>query len=177
MTDSHELSIFADQGLSDEQAQVLGLLAVGKSIEEACKLTGVTQYRYTQWMAQEPAFSGAAMSARRILVERQLHDIDSKLTSETDVNRLRIMVQHRQWLAARVLRKVYGYNLDITVSERVDLSGALAEARSRALRLRCDSDAPIDVEFEALPSVAAPQPPDNESSAPAEKPALPDIFS
>jgi Phage terminase, small subunit len=64
--------------------------------------------------------------------------------------------------------KLYGLlreKVDITV-ERVDLAGALAEARERAqLRLRCDSDPPIDGDFVAVPTVARDRPIDGESAA------------
>jgi phage terminase small subunit len=53
--------------------------------------------------------------------------------------------------------------LDITVEQKVDLAGALAEARERSLRLRCDSDQPIEGDFVALPQSVGHQPPDKQS--------------
>lgn len=62
--------------------------------------------------------------------------------------------------------KLFGLLIDkqhISV-EQVDLAGALAEAKERArLRLMCDSAQPIEGEFEALPSVAAIRPIDEQS--------------
>lgn len=53
--------------------------------------------------------------------------------------------------------------LDITV-DHVDIGGALAEARARALRLPCDLAPAIEGEFEAVPSSAPPGATNNEST-------------
>lgn len=79
-----------------------------------------------------------------------------------------------KWTASKLSPRTFGDKLDITVEQRVDLAGALAEAKERAaLRLRCDSDTAIDGEFETVPSVADHGSVDTQSVPPP----IPDIFS
>jgi len=172
MTDSHSLSIFEDQGLSAEQAQVCTLIASGQSIERACKLAGVTEYRYTKWLADMPAFELSVRRARAILVDRQVDEMDQVARTEPDVNRARLIVDGIKWRASKLIPKVYGDKLDITLEHRLDIGGALAEARARAtLRPICDLPTPIEGEFEALPSVEPARTVDKQSI-----PQRPDIF-
>ncbi|WNL45630.1 terminase small subunit [Dyella sp. BiH032] len=63
--------------------------------------------------------------------------------------------------AANLLRE----KVDITV-ERVDVNGALAEAKARLLRPMCDSAPAIEGEFVALPGVERGRSVDNESVEP-----------
>lgn len=179
MTDSHELSIFADQGLSDDQSRFLGVLLRARTLTLARKMTGVTEYQCAKWRVEQPAFDTALQRTRAMVIDGL---VDGLLDTETanvpaDPQMAKLRADNIKWLAGKLMPKMYGDRIDVNVSTTVDISGALAEARSRALRLRCDSDQPIDVEFEAVPNVAASQPPDNESSAPPKTPELPDIFS
>jgi len=178
MSDSTSLSIFADQGLSEPQARFCTLIATGHSLDSAYKLTGTTEYRYTKWLVELPAFERAIRSARAILAERHLNDMDRLLFTEPDVQRLALMQRHYHWKAGKLIPKVYGDKLDLNVSTTVDLAGALAEAKERArLRLMCDPVPVIEGEFESVPSVAVHRSVDDESVAPASTPPMPDIFS
>jgi hypothetical protein len=110
-------------------------------------------------------------------VGHRVNNIGRVAREEPDPNRARIIIDADKWLASKLIAKVYGDKLDVNVTSTVDLSGALSEARDRALRLRCDPVEPIDVEFETLPSVAAHGSSDDESAAPVKSSPIPDIFS
>jgi hypothetical protein len=56
--------------------------------------------------------------------------------------------------------------IDVTVAPAIDISGALREAKERALRPRCDSAPALDGDFVALPSVVAAGAVDNKSLPP-----------
>jgi hypothetical protein len=175
VSDSQSLSIFEDQGLSAEQAQVCTLIASGKTLEEARRLAGVTEYRYTKWLVELPAFEQALRRARAIIVEARVDRMADVARNEPDVNRARLMIDTDKWLASKLVSKVYGDKMDVSIDHRIDISDALAAARSRAtLRPMCDLPAPIDAEFEALPSVEPARPIDKQSTQPAL--TLPDIF-
>jgi phosphoenolpyruvate-protein kinase (PTS system EI component) len=175
MSDSQSLSIFEDQGLSAEQAQFCTLVASGKTFEEARALVGVTEYRTAKWQAELPAFEQALRRARAIIVEARVDRMADVARNEPDVNRARLIIDTDKWLASKLVSKVYGDKLDVSIDHRIDISDALAAARSRAtLRPRCDPVDAIDAEFEALPSVATPGSVDKQSTQPAL--TLPDIF-
>jgi len=154
------------------QAQICTLIASGKSIADACKLAGTTKYYYTKWLAELPAFECSVRRARAILVDQQVDDMDHVARTEPDVNRARLIVDSIKWRASKMIPKVYGDKLDVTVEHRLDIGEALAAARARAtLRPLCDLPEPIEGEFVAAPSVEAPRAVDKQST-----PQLPDIF-
>lgn len=172
MSDSKSLSVFEDQGLSAEQAQVCTLIASGQSVEKACELAGVTEYRYTKWLADVPAFEQSVRRARAILVDRRVDRIADVARNEPDVNRARLIIDTDKWLAAKLIPKVYGDKLDVTLEHRIDIGDALAAARARAtLRHMRDLPPTIEGEFVATPSVEPPGAPDKQSDA-----SRPDIF-
>lgn len=174
MSDSQELSIFENQGLTEQQASVCSLVAMGKPVAEACKRAGITEYRYYQWVAQLPAFEQAVRGARAMLAERHLAQLDELVFSEPDTQRLGIMQRHFHWKAGKLIPKVYGDKLDITLDARIEIGEALAAARARAtLRPMCDSADIIDGQVIDSTSDDAPDPIDKQSTLPG----FPDIFS
>lgn len=64
--------------------------------------------------------------------------IDIAADPNIDPKRARNMVNARHWTAERRLRKEYGQSLDVSITERVDLGGALIEARKRSALPGCD---------------------------------------
>lgn len=173
MSDSRSLSIFEDQGLSADQAQVCTLIASGQSIERACKLAGVSKYQYTKWLADLPAFEQSVRRARAILVDAQVDTMADVARNEPDVQRARLIIDDIKWRASKLIPRVYGDKLDITLEHRIDIGDALAAARARALQVRpmCDPVDVIEGEIVAAPSVEPPSAVDKRST-----PQLPDIF-
>lgn len=178
MSDSTSLSIFADQGLSEPQVQFCDLVANTMPVYKALDIVGWTRGFYRYMSAKQPAFAAAVERARVIAQYEHVDQIPEIIDNEADLVRMREKVSAIKWTASKLNARVFGDKLDITVEQRVDLAGALAEARERAtLRLMCDSAPPIDGEFEQLPSVTGHRSVDDESVAPRPAPSLPDIFS
>lgn len=172
MSDSKSLSVFEDQGLSAEQAQVCTLIATGQTVAKARQLAGVSEWQYTKWLADVPAFESAVRRARAILLERRVDHMADVARNEPDVNRARLIIDTDKWLASKLIPKVYGDKLDVNVNATIDIGDALAAARARAtLRPMCDSADVIEGELVAAPSVEPPRAVDKQST-----PALPDIF-
>lgn len=97
-----------------------------------------------------------------------------------DVRRAEAWARAVQWIAARRNRAVYGDRLDVDVNVLVDIAGALAEAKARMLRPKCDpaqiEDAEYTVESESCEAGAG----DKQSlpRLPAiEDQVQPDVFS
>lgn len=95
--------------------------------------------------------------------------------TEVDVNRAKLMIDTDKWLASKLIPKVYGDKIEVTVDAKPSILQALQEADARvALRLRCDPERVIDGEFETVSGVAGDGSVDDESVA---LPIVPDIFS
>jgi phage terminase small subunit len=147
--------------------------------------TGVTaahaavQAGYSPRSAKHTAYS---LMHENALVRAELDKLRQHLIAEAEYNGAKAMADCESGMAFAVktdnanayvravelkmrLTGLLREKVDITV-ERVDLAGALAEARERAqLRLRCDSDPTIEGDFVAVPGVAADRPIDSESAA------------
>lgn len=177
MSDSTSLSIFTDQGLSAPQVRFCDLIADTVPTKRALQMLNWTRGVYRYMCAQQPAFASAVERARVIAQHEFVDQIPEIIDSEPDLVRMRERVAAIKWTASKLSPRTFGDKLDITVEQRVDLAGALAEARARTLRPMCDPVPMIEGEFEALPNVTAHRSTDDESPAPAEKPAMPDIFS
>lgn len=141
-------------------------------MEQARKLVGVSEYRTAKWQAELPAFESALRRARAMIVEARVDRMAEVARTEPDVNRARLIIDTDKWLAAKLIPKVYGDKLDVTVEHRIDISDALAAARARAtLRPMCDPVDVIEGEVVAAPSVEPVRAIDKQSTA-----TLPDIF-
>lgn len=172
MTDSKGLSIFENQGLSAEQAQFCTLIASGRTMEDARRLVGVTEYKTAKWQAELPAFEQALRRARAMIVEARVDRMADVARNEPDVNRARLIIDTDKWLASKLIASVYGDKLEVSVDHRVSVADALTAARARAtLRPRCDPADIVDAEIVALPSVEPPSAVDKGSTR-----QLPDIF-
>jgi hypothetical protein len=174
MSDSTSLSIFTDQGLSAPQVRFCDLIADTIPTKTALHMLNWTRGVYRYMCAQQPAFAAAVERARVIAQHEFVDQIPEIIDSEPDLVRMRERVAAIKWTASKLSPRTFGDKLDITVEQRVDLAGALAEAKERAaLRLRCDPDATIEGEFETVPSVADHGSVDTQSVPPP----IPDIFS
>lgn len=173
MSDSKHLSVFEDTGLDEQQQQVCTLIAAGHSIEKACQLAEITEYRYTKWLVDLPAFEQAVRRARAIIVDRRVDRMADVARTEPDVNRAALIIKTDQWLASKLIPKIYGDKLELNTNVTIDIGGALAEARARgALRPRCDPDNIIDVQVIDVTEQKDVSSTDKQSV----EPSLPDIF-
>jgi len=151
---------------------VLTLIVEGHLMYTAAKSLNLPLSSLYRAFKQDPNLWEKYKRARELganAIAEQAVDIAD---NDLDAKRARNRVMVRQWLAGKLDPKTYGDKLDLTVTQTVDLSGALAEARSR-VRPVCDQAQVIDVEVIESKSARKPSPGDSESAAP---PAEPDIF-
>lgn len=137
------------------------------------------QAGYSPRSAKHTAYS---LMHDNVLVRAELDKLRQKLVAEAEYNGAKAMADCESGMAFAVktdnanayvravelkmrLTGLLREKVDITI-ERVDLAGALAEARERAqLRLRCDPVQLIEGDFVAVPGVATDRPIDSESAA------------
>ncbi len=160
--------------LTPRQSAFVAAFQTGMPAAQAAVQAG-----YSPRSAKHTAYS---LMHENKLVRAELDKLREKLVAEAEYNGAKAMADCESGMAFAVktdnanayvravelkmrLVGLLREKVDITV-ERVDLAGALAEAKERAhLRLRCDSDPPIDGYFVAVPGVATDRPIDGESTA------------
>lgn len=172
VSDSQSLSSVSATGIDDEQQAFIDLISCGQTVERALSLRGITEYRYAKWRSELPAFEQALRIARAMVIDRRIDRMHETAKDEPDVNRARLMIDTDKWLASKLIPKVYGDKLDITIEARVSIRGAIERARLRGqLRPTCDSADIIDVQVIDSQAQDDRGQIDNESTPP-----LPDIF-
>lgn len=156
----------------DHVYQTLHGIAEGNSLADMAKSLNIKVKTLYDAIKRDPVTAAEYERVRELQADVEADEIkhiaDTELCPQTARNRIDV----RKWRAAKFQPKRFGDKLDLTVTQTVDLSGALAEARSR-VRPVCDQSQAIDVEVIESKRDSAPSSGDSESAAP---PAEPDIF-
>ena len=141
-------------------------LREGKSLIVIAAELKVTRTTIYKWQHSSPLFASACIAARaegaHALIDESLHIADCPLL---DPQRARNMMQARQWAAERRNRKDYGQQMDLNVTERVDLGGTLIEARKRTALPVCDLAPALPAQGTEYTMLEQDKATDNESAA------------
>ncbi len=137
---------------------------------------GVSRYDYDKARLKDPLKSQAHARARQDGADAMADAIPYIADTEKDPQRAKNMIDARKWLTGAIKPREYGQRVDVNLTETVDISAALLEAKRRALRLTCDPAQrliPQDIDGHA---VLVPEPAGNKSvapeSAPDDKPSI-----
>ncbi len=76
----------------------------------------------------------SAQQARAELLADEIIDISD---NEPDANRARVMVDARKWYASKMQPSKYGDRIDLNVTQNLDISTALMDARQRVKSVQC----------------------------------------
>ena len=108
-----------------------------------------------------------------IMADEIIHIADS----DNDPAKARNQITARQWLASKYNKK-YGDRVDLNVTQVMDITATLNEARARAVLPVRDRQTIEDAQTIDLPRVVAHKPADNESARRYQLPGeAPDIFT
>ena len=114
--------------------QICEKAIAGNSLTAIAKDIGTTRKTIWRWRQSNPLFDQALLRALEEGAHAQIDEtIDIADNKEIDAQRARNMIGARQWAAERRYRKVYGASVDVNLTERVDIGGALIEARKRVV--------------------------------------------
>lgn len=87
------------------------------------------------WLYKQhyPDFMNAFEHARQEGLEHLADGLMTAHDDHTDVQRARLRSDNAKWLLSKRKPTIYGDKVDIHVSQTIDITAALSEARSRAL--------------------------------------------
>ena len=143
---------FVEYPLTPELAQRACDLAIqGVALADIAKECFVSEPVFTLWRRKYPLFSRHLELAREVGMDTLVEKMPAiALDPDVTSHRARIWVDAIKFRAERKYRKTYGQNIDVQLTERVDIGGALIEARKRAMLPQCDLGAlpnPHDTEY------------------------------
>lgn len=154
---------------------VIEHVLAGKPLREAVALVGLTPSKFAHHLQGDKQAALAYARAVEIKADLMADEVVHLADGDGDPAKVRNQMQARQWLASKLYAKRYGDRIDLNVTQTIDVSATLAEARARLLP-RSDLTNIEDAEFKELPSVAGDGASDKQSIAPLPN-AVPDIFN
>lgn len=119
---------------TEEQLQLAVELAVkGETIKRIIDeaLLG-SEYSFWLYRQHYPDFNNAFEQARQEGLEPTADALTTIADEYVDVQRARLKSDNLKWLLSKRKPEIYGDKVDIHVSQTIDISSALNEARSRA---------------------------------------------
>lgn len=156
----------------DHVYRTLHGIAEGNSLADMAKSLNIKVKTLYDAIKRDPVTAAEYERVRELQADVEADEIKHIADTEEDPQTARNRIDVRKWRASKFQPRRYGDKLDLTVTQTVDLSSALAEARSR-VRPVCDQAQVIDVEVIESKSASKPRSGDSESAA---QPAEPDIF-
>lgn len=160
--------------------RVIERVLEGAPLREAISAAGVNVTTFNKWLQADKESATNYVRATEIradlLADEALHLADG----DGDPSKVRNQLQVRQWLASKLNSKRYGDRIDLNVTQTIDISSTLAEARSRLIPVRDQSNV-IDMQPVDYIDVQPGATPDKQSVKRAIDPPIegqaPDIFS
>jgi len=113
----------------------------GIHLADAMEAAGISGEQLYGVMKTEPRLAEAYAAARQFMAHLLVDDTIKLADSDADPAKVRNQILVRQWTASRINRKAYGDQVDVNVTQTVDIGSALLEARNRAVRSVSDQRA------------------------------------
>lgn len=145
-------------------------------LKEAVRVHGLTLGEFNWYLQKDREAAAAVARAMEFRADVLVDETISLADGGGDPAKVRNQILVRQWAAERYNRKKYGERIDLNVTQTVDVSATLAEARARIARpvrdqLSDEAAQVVDVQAKPVLSVVSVQ------EQPPAAPLVPDIFS
>ena len=141
---------------------VLTLVVEGQLLRQAAKLLNLPESSLYRTLHADPELWASYKRARELGANAMAEQAVDIADNDADAKRARNRIMVRQWLAGKLDPKTYGDRLDLNVTQTVDISGALGEAKSRVRPLRDQSNV-VDAVIVSESTRCDPRPSDKES--------------
>ena len=163
---------------TDQIDGVIERILDGVSLRDALKSTGLTPQAFHRRLQGDRSRAVAYAHAQQLRADFLADELLEIADGEDDAAKARNRIDVRKWLASKLHTQKYGDRVELNVSQTIDIGATLAEARSRLLPMRYQSET-IDGQVIDLQGINEAKPSDNESltaSNQADPARIPDIF-
>lgn len=107
---------------------------------DALEKFGIHPGALSKYILNSPIAFQRYSQARAIYADVLAADVVRIARTELDAQRARNLIDAHKWLASKYKPKEYGERIDVNVTNTVDISGPLNEARARRERLLSSTD-------------------------------------
>lgn len=128
--------------------------ARGKSLKSIASAMGMEYHELCKLLKNNPFFAKELQEYREMALHAKADELMTLADEEGDVQRLRLKSDNIKWVLSRLIRNVYGDNVEVRVVN-ANLQEALDAARKRARIVNPpELSEPIDVSADSLPSLS-----------------------
>ena len=125
---------------------VIHLILEGQPLREAVKAAGLTPQAFNNHLQSDKQAALSYNRALEIMADLLAGEVVHLADGDGDPAKVRNQMQARQWLSSKLYARRYGERIDLNVTQTLDISGTLAEARARLLPVR-DQRPAIDADY------------------------------
>lgn len=129
----------------EEIAEVLEFAAKGASLKDIASKVGLNVWNFSELLKRDPIFKRQLGQAREIGFTTRAENLSEIVQNNVfnDANHLRVIVDTEKWILSKLHPAIFGDRIAVQV-ETVDISGAMQEAKQRALRVINPENVAID---------------------------------
>ena len=125
--------------------RIIDAVLDGSSLREAAKAESVDLRTFGDWLQGDKEAAQRYARAQELRGDVLADEIIRIADTEDDAAKARNQITARQWLASK-LNKKYGERLDVNVTQTLDISATLIEARARLVLPPRDQQTITDVQ-------------------------------
>ena len=111
--------------------RVIEKILEGQTLKAAIAECGLTPYKYAQTINEVRGLALEVARAQELRADLLADETIQLSDSDEDPAKVRNQISARQWLASKIYAKRYGERVDLNVTQAIDITAVLAEARSR----------------------------------------------
>lgn len=112
--------------------EICELLAEGMSAVRACKKLGVAMRTFYRWQREMPEFLAQVTRAREDQADTFADQMCDIAEFDEDVQRAKLKIDARKWVAARMKPKSWGDKQDLNVGVQQSLSDVMREIGAKS---------------------------------------------
>lgn len=165
----------------DLARKAIDMVSEGATLKLALETVGLTRRMFAATVSSVRELGLDYARAREISADFLVDEALDVVKNEPDVQRAREIANMHRWAAGKFNAKRYGERIDLNVTQTIDVSDALKEARARMIRPMHDQLTQQQPQVIDITPVSVPEPRDKESRKAVESnPGSneePDIFS
>ena len=109
----------------------LRVAASGKSLKNIAQAMGLEYHQLCKLLKNNPFFAKQLQEFREMALHAKADELMTLADEEGDVQRLRLKSDNIKWVLSRLIRNVYGDNVEVRVVN-ANLAEAMKDAKKRA---------------------------------------------
>ena len=122
---------YTPQFIEEHMPKIFDTLMQGHSIRNALKAHNFDKNVFFRCVAENPLWSESYNRAQAVRAELLVDEAIDIADNSDDAMKARNQIDIRKWYASKILPHKFGEKIDVTITQNVDVKGAIEEAKKR----------------------------------------------